>query len=293
MTDAKLTVVIFGAGGFIGATLDKLLRAKGHMVVALSRQECDMLDPGSVQQALERVPAPYSVVHAACLNRHEQDDFGALTKNVAMVENFTRSVRPGAVRCVVYLSSTDVYGDAPVTPITENTLLAPGGYYALSKYNNESLLMRSGQLDCPVTVLRLPGIFGPHDRGRSILGMFARKVMRGELITIFGDGSTRRDFVLVNDLCEIIRRFLICPVPAVFNVANGRSMELMEILQILSALSGKNLNVIMAAAGVRSNDLVFNVTRLQEALGDMRMTPFEEGARRLLDFLNHKNEKLL
>ena len=289
MSAAKLTVVIFGAGGFIGATLANQLKVEEYSVAALSRQVCDMLDPGSVQQALEHVPIPYSVVHAACLSRHEQDDFGALTKNVAMVENFLRAARPGAVRSLVYLSSTDVYGDAPVNPITENTSLAPAWYYALSKYTNESLLMRSGQLDCPVTVLRLPGIYGPHDRGRSILGMFARKVVHCELITIYGNGSTQRDFVLVSDLCEIIRRFLICPVPGVFNVANGRSMELMEILKVLSALSGKKLNVTMAAARVRSNDLVFNVTRLQEALGDMRMTPFEEGARRLLDFLNDEN----
>ena len=293
MSDLKLTVVIFGAGGFIGATLAKQLKAEGHAVVALSRQVCDMLDPGSVQRTLEHVPTPYSVVHTACLSRHEQDDFGALTKNVAMVENFIRVIRPGSVRSVVYLSSTDVYGDAPLNPITENTMLAPAWYYALSKYTNESLLMRSGQLDCPVTVLRLPGIYGPYDRGRSILGMFARKVVSGDRITIYGDGSTQRDFVLVSDLCEIIRRFLICPVPGVFNVANGRSLRLMDILQTLSALSGKKLNVAMAPEGSRSHDLVFDVSRLQAALGGLVMTPFQEGARRLLDFLKDESEKPL
>jgi len=293
MSDPKLTVVIFGAGGFIGATLANQLKAEGYAVVALSRQVCDMLNPGSVQRALECVPIPYSVVHAACLSRHEQDDFGALTKNVAMVENFIRAARPGAVRSVVYLSSTDVYGDAPVIPITEDTLLAPAWYYALSKYTNESLLMRSGQLDCPVTVLRLPGIYGPRDRGRSILGMFARKVVHGELITIYGDGSTQRDFVLVTDLGEIIRHFLVRPVPGVFNVANGRSLRLMDILQTLSVLSGRKLNVSMAPAGARSHDLIFDATRLQEALSGMAMTPFQEGALRLLNFLEDENEKSL
>ena len=287
----RLNVVIFGAGGFIGSTLATTLTAQGHEVAALSRKVCDMLDPESVQRALDGVKTPYSVVHTACLSRHEQDDFGALTKNVAMVENFLRAAKPGAVRSVVYLSSTDVYGDAPALPVTEETLVSPAWYYGLSKYNNESLLLRSGQLDCPVTVLRLPGIYGPKDRGRSILGMFARKVLNREPITVYGDGSTQRDFVLVGDLCRIISRFLAGPVTDVFNVATGESLRLLDILHTLSDLSDRELNLTMAEARARSNDLVFDIARLKAALGGLEMTPFRQGARQLLDFLINEQAK--
>lgn len=284
------TVVIFGAGGFIGATLASHLESKGCRVVALSRSVCDMLDPIAVKNALDGISANYSVVHTACLSRHEEDDFGALKKNVAMVENFIRAHRPDRVESVVYLSSTDVYGNAPQIPVTEQTLVSPEGYYGISKYSNECLLLRSGQIGCPVTALRLPGIYGANDRGRSIMGMFARRVLKEEEVTIFGDGSTKRDFVLVDDLCRIIERILIAPTTGVFNVANGASLELKDILDTLSAVSGKKLNLVMAEAGSRSNDLVFDTSELQNMLGHIEMTPFSEGARILIDHLTGKSK---
>jgi len=129
-----------------------------------------------------------------------------------------------------------------------------------------------------VTCLRLPGIYGPTDQGHSMLGMFARRVLRGQELTVFGDGSTLRDFVLVTDLCRIIETVLTHPRHGVLNVATGQSMKLLDILRLLATKAGVSLGLRFAPPGPRSHDLVFDTSALSAVVGEgFNMTPLSEG----------------
>ncbi|MBU1231071.1 MAG: NAD(P)-dependent oxidoreductase [Proteobacteria bacterium] len=279
-------VLVFGAGGFIGSTAARHLRAAGWNVTALSRQDCDLTDAEAVARVFAQRRSPCRVLLCGCVSRHFEDTFGTLVKNVAMVENFLRAVKPGQVESCVYLSSTDIYGNRPAVPVTEATAALPEFYYGASKLTNEMLLLRSGLADFPVAALRLPGIYGPTDQGHSMLGMFARRVLRGQELTVFGDGGTLRDFVLVTDLCAVMERLLGRPHHGVLNVATGKSMRLLDILNLLAATAGRELNLRHAPAGARSHDLVFDTAALRSAVGDdLTMTPLAEGARILIDSL--------
>jgi len=162
----------------------------------------------------------------------------------------------------------------------------PEFYYGVSKLANETLLLRAGLTDFPVTALRLPGIYGPTDNGHSILGMFARRVLRGQELTVFGDGGTLRDFVLVTDLCAIIEALFERPHHGVLNVATGHSMKLLDILNLLAATAGRELVLRYAPAGQRSHDLVFDNAALVAALGgELRLTPLAQGVGILIDSL--------
>jgi UDP-glucose 4-epimerase len=286
MSQKHKDVLVFGAGGFIGSNAVAYLRDQGWNALAYSRQDCDLTDAETVKKVFAQRTQPCRVLLCGCVSRHFEDSFATLVKNIAMVENFMRAVQPGQVLSCVYLSSTDIYGNHPALPITEGTAALPEFYYGASKLANETLLLRAGLADYPVTCLRLPGIYGPTDQGHSMLGMFARRVLRGQELTVFGDGSTLRDFVLVTDLCAIIESLLERPHHGMLNVATGQSMKLLDILHLLAKTAGCGLNLRYAPPGPRSHDLVFDNNALAAALGDtLSMTPLAEGARILIDSL--------
>ncbi|MBI5519254.1 MAG: NAD(P)-dependent oxidoreductase [Desulfovibrio sp.] len=292
MSQEHRDVLVFGAGGFIGSTAVRHLRENGWNPVAYTRQDCDLTDADAVKRVFAQRTAPCRVLLCGCVSRHFEDSFATLVKNIAMVENFVRAVAPGQVLSCVYLSSTDIYGNRPALPITEDTAALPEFYYGASKLANETLLLRAGLVDFPVACLRLPGIYGPTDQGHSMLGMFARRVLRGQELTIFGDGSTLRDFVLVTDLCRVIEALLDRPHHGVLNVATGSSMTLLDIMQLLAKTSGRELNLRHAPPGPRSHDLVFHTGALVAALGGhFSMTPLDEGAKILIASLLAEAEK--
>lgn len=276
-------VVVFGAGGFIGNALSAYLKRGGREVISLTRTECDMLSPEQVSGAISRLPVPCPVVLCSCISRHKEDSFNSFTKNTQMIENFVRAASPGKVMQTIYLSSTDVYGDAPELPITEKTAIRPNGYYGLSKFACEQILFHHAARIGSVSALRLPGIYGPNDMGRSILGMFTRRIIAGQEVTVFGDGSTMRDFVLVEDLCKLIQVLLERPYHGVLNVAKGESLRLDEILKLISLHSGSKLNIVHAQPGKRSSDLVFNVPVLSRVAPSVVFTPLHEGIERLVE----------
>lgn len=282
------TVLIFGANGFIGQALTAHLRAAGHAVLAPRRAECDLLDAESVARTLDALPDGASLVHCASISRRQEESYAAFLKNIAMVEHVVLAAKPGRLRSVVYLSSTDVYGDGPACPITEDTPFAPSGYYGTSKLTCEKFWYHQGAMDCPVTSLRLPGIYGAGDKGGSMLGMFARRIAKGDGLTLFGDGSTLRDFVLVQDLCQLIERLLEQPWHGALNVATGRSTPLLEILHILARTLGRELSLTYAPPGPRSSHLIFDTTALARAVPGMAFTPITLGAPSLAEDLRRE-----
>lgn len=276
-------IAIFGAGGFIGNALAGFLEKRGRRVFAFNRADCDMLDPVEVRQTMDALPCPCIVVLCCCISRHRDDSYNAFSKNTLMIENYVNAASAGSVLQTIYLSSTDVYGDAPVLPISEETAIRPNGYYGLSKFACEQILFHNMEKTGQVTALRLPGIYGPNDMGRSILGMFTRNIIHGKEITVFGDGSTLRDFVLVDDLCRLIALLTDRPYQGVINVAGGESLPLKDILELIAKQANRPLNVNHAPPGKRSNDLVFDVPVLSEIAPSVNFTPLNEGIRFLVE----------
>lgn len=281
-------VLILGGGGFIGQALAGRLRLAGHEVLAPTRADCDLLDAASVRRTLDALPPGASLVHCACISRRQEESYPVFLKNIAMVQNVIEAAQPGRLRSLVYLSSTDVYGDGPRLPITEDTPFAPSGYYGTSKLTCEKLLCHQGALDCPVASLRLPGIYGPGDRGRSMLGMFARRIDTGETMTVFGDGATLRDFVLVDDLCRLIEGLVAAPWHGTLNVATGKSTALLDILRGLAQTLGRKLVLDFAPPGPRSRDLVFDTRALCAVAPQIEFTPIARGLALLAEDLRRE-----
>ncbi len=279
--DSPPLVVVFGSAGTIGAPLCGYLQRSGLQVMGVSHAQCDLLDPKATRELVQGLPAQATVVFTSVINRWKEDSFAAMTRNLAMVENLAVPAR-GRIRAMVYLSSVDVYGRFPRLPLREDSPVLPESYYALAKFAGERLMIRSLQPDCPVAVLRLPGVYGKGPGERSVLGSFLEKVLNRTPITIFGDGSILRDFVFVDDVCEIIRRLVLQPRPGTFNLATGTSLPLREVLATLGRVLEQAPDLRFAPPqGDSAGDLTFDITGLELAFPGWTATSLAAGAGQL------------
>lgn len=276
--DSAPPVVVLGSTGTIGASLCSYLGRDGIPFLAVPRSRCDLLDAQATRQLVRDLPPGCTVVFTAVINRWKDDSFQALAGNLAMVEHFAEPAR-GRIGSLIYLSSVDVYGRSPALPIHEGTRPEPESYYAIAKYAAERLLLRALAPHCPVTLLRLPGVYGKDGGERSILGSFLKKVLYGEPITVLGDGSVLRDFVFVDDVCDLILRLARAPRPGTLNVATGTSLPLLEVLATLGRVLGKQPILQFAPpSGASAGDLVFDVAGLGIAFPDWTATPLAAGS---------------
>jgi len=270
-------VVILGHTGFIGQTLYRRFKADGVPVMGASSEECNLLDSESVNMFFSNIPEKADVVFCSVINRHTDDSVQSLHNNIDMVENFIRCARGKRLRSLVYLSSVDVYGRFPDLPINENTALNPSGYYGLSKLCAEFLLKCSG-IDCPMTILRLPGIYGWGDRGKSIIGLFVERLYHREAITLSGDGRVLRDYVAVGDLCRIVKSLTEKPKTITLNLATGKSLALKEIVRTIGEIVGYAPDIkYMAKDENSAGDLVFDIRALCTEFKNIQLTDFRNG----------------
>src|SRR5205814_1918412 len=141
---------------------------------------------------------------------------------------------------VVYASSAAVYGNHEQLPIEESAPVEPKSPYAVDKYGSELHARIASQLHhIPTVGLRFFNVYGPRQDPRSpysgVISIFAERLLRGEPIEIFGDGSQTRDFVFVRDvvaaLIAAMKRAEESPAPlcAVYNVCTGTETSIMAM----------------------------------------------------------------
>lgn len=271
---------LLGRRSFIGGALERHLLGAGVSVVGASSQDCDLLDEHSTRRFVASLPPGGRLVVCATINKHVDDSFAAFVKNTRMIEHVVIAAADAELGGVVFLSSVDVYGLTPAVPITERTVPAPARYYGAAKLACEALLKRPGALRCPVTVLRLPGVYGAGDGGRSVVGGLLARLLEGLPITVRGGGAVRRDYVHVDDVCAVIAAVLDLRLDGVLNVATGESRPIRDIVDVLADAAGVTPRVIEGPGDPGgTGDLVFDTTAFRAAVPRARMRGLPAGAR--------------
>jgi len=157
-------------------------------------------------------------------------------------------------------------------------LPSPANYYDISKVACEALLTMPGAIDCPVTVLRLRGIYGPGDRGESLVGRFLNQMRAIDSVDIFGDGSTKRDLAAIEDINIVVEGILNKPMNGRLNIATGHSLSVREIVETIASTAGLTPEINYGPLDVSTpKDLEFDTRALNDWLPGLRFTNFAEG----------------
>ena len=129
-----------------------------------------------------------------------------------------------------------VYGTFEDESVTEDSACNPLGIYGALKFGGEKLVIAYHQVfGLPYTIVRPSALYGERCVSRRVIQIFVERVMRGEPVTVFGDGSDRLDFTYVADLVQGLLRVIghEASRSQVFNLTYGEARSLMDIVAVL------------------------------------------------------------
>lgn len=237
----KKTVVVIGAGGFVGRSLQPALQAAGFEVVPLARGDADVTDAGRL---LERAQPAEAVIHLAFpTSRARRENQPEESRRLA--ESGTANALALAEACgarqFVLASSGKVYGRPVSLPIQEDNPTAPTGFLGELKLLQEQIT-RSGTRQIGSTSLRLFNLYGPDAPGEFLMPRLLAG-FRDSQPLILGELDHRRDWIHIQDACAaFVAAVRSPPQPGEFrplNVGSGKSASVRDLCGILAALSGR------------------------------------------------------
>ena len=141
----------------------------------------------------------------------------------------------------VYASSSSVYGDNVSLPMKEDALPQPVSPYGVTKLAAEQLCyLYHVNHGVPAVSLRYFTVYGPRQRPDMGFHKFLRATLRGEAITLYGDGEQTRDFTFVADAVTATVAAATRGVPGrVYNIGGGSRVTLKDVLEMIGRVSGR------------------------------------------------------
>jgi UDP-glucose 4-epimerase len=266
-----MKVLVTGSSGFIGTNLMKLL---GHRGVPFDLQTGQ--DLGSRYGIEARMAGCSAVVHLAAETGVEQ----SIQKPEVSLDNVTNIQR--LLECcrqnnvALFMASTaGALSGAPRSP------------YAASKLAGEaycSAYAYSYQLR--TTVLRFGNVYGPWSgQKQTAIPALCRSLLDGIPFQLYGDGSQRRDFVYVEDLCRGIIKAVDTGAEGQFNLASGKLVRLDKVIETLVKVSGFQLDVIpMRARGGEAVPEKIDISGAVEEFGFSPSTGLADGLKQTWDW---------
>ena len=304
------TVLALAAAGAEVRVLDALVPEHGgnprnisewHPSSGVEVTVGDISDSDLVARLLDGVDVVFNIAGQVSHLESMVDPLRDLDINVRSQLVFletVRRVRPDAV--VVHTSTRQVFGRPRYQPVDEEHPAVPRDINGVDKLAGEFYHRLYGTVHGIRTVsLRLTNVYGPRQDlrkpGLGFLPVFVSRVLRGEPLQVFGDGSQQRDCVHVDDVVEVLarsataaRRGAVAP-GEYFNVGHRQSLALAEIAGVMSELGGGRSPVVHTPwpedlTRIDIGGFSGDYTKVSRSLGWESSIGFPEGMSRTLDF---------
>lgn len=268
-------VVLLGARGFIGAAINRRLRAVRVPVLELSSRELDLAAPGAADKAASLLKPDDSVVMLAALTPDKGRGAAAMLRNLTMMQQFCEVLAKTGCKHLVYFSSDAVYGLGPAL-VTEETPAAPQDLYGVMHRARE--IMASEMAGVPVLVLRPTLVYGVDDTHNAYgPNGFRRAAQKDGRIQLFGNGEETRDHIHVDDVAELTYRCLLRCLAGTLNIATGTSKSFYQVAELVAKQYDHVIEIVCAR---RTNPVThrhYDVKNLVKEFPDFRFTTLADG----------------
>ena len=296
-----MRVLITGGAGFIGSHVVEQLIEQGHQVYVYDLPGTDhrikhedavfipgtILDLEALREAMVSKDAVYHLAAIADVNEVFEDPTYAETVNVRGTINVLEAARRSEVPRVIYGSTTWVYSDADTEVVDEDTPIRPPSHlYTATKLTSEYYCACYDNLyGVAATILRYGIPYGPRSRDAAVIPMFVGKALRGEPLTIAGDGSQYRQFVYVEDLAAG-NALALKPVAMhrTYNLDGAEKIAIRQIAEtIRNIIGGVEIQYVEGRPGDFRGKIGVS-RRAKEELDWEPKVSFEDGLRRYIDW---------
>ncbi len=246
-----MKVLVTGGAGFIGSHLVDRLIQLGHEVAVIDNlvtgyrhnlnpcakfYETSLLDP-ELYEIFQR-EKPDIVSHHAAQNDVRRSNtnpvFDAQYNIIGSIRLIQCCIEYGVKKVIYASSGGTVYGEPTYLPVDEAHPIAPISPYGISKHTVEHyLFLASVNAGLDYTVLRYANIYGPRQHphgGAGVIAIFAESMLKGKPPTIFGDGSSTRDYLFISDAIEANLLALSDGAREIYHVSSGIEVSLNELV---------------------------------------------------------------
>ena len=308
--------LVTGGAGFIGSHIVHTLLEQGESVRVfdnfstgkrenledLTRQfrgdrfeilEGDLRDSSRLEEAVRGIEVIFHEAAFVSVPQSMDEPQACFDVNISGTSRLFDLARAASVRRVVVASSAAIYGDSDALPLVEETLPQPLSPYAVSKRVDEMYAeLFTNSFGLEGVALRYFNVYGPRQRPDSMYAaavpIFARRLLDGKSVTVYGDGGQTRDLINVHDVVRanlIASKHLKAP-GKIFNICTGMETRILDLLDVMYELVPDSPAPQFAAP--RAGDIYRSVGSPQKAadiMGFRAEVSLVDGLKETLDWM--------
>lgn len=303
--------LVVGANGFLGSHVVDSLCALGHEVSAFdrfSRREPrfvadgvriirgDFLNNQDIACAVKGQDEVFHFLSATTPLTAQHDPTIDVRVNIMQsIELFAACARAGVRR--VHFASTGgaIYGGGSDKPLGEDSPTLPKSPYAIGKLTLERYLEYFKlEVGLDYRVLRISNPYGPRqnpDKPQGLIPIVLRRVLRGENVLQYGDGTMIRDYIYVEDLAKMIEASLLgAGSHTTYNLGSGIGTSVREILALIREVTGRDFRIVrQQTPPTFVNQVVLDTSRFTADFGLPHVIDPREGISRTWELLRAQN----
>ncbi|PLR29144.1 NAD-dependent epimerase/dehydratase family protein [Chimaeribacter arupi] len=273
------TILLIGGSGFIGANLIEFFSKEDYRIINFSRSPgkiknenvIDILGDCKDTDILNDIFSNYHID----LVLHTLTSFSAMdvfescqnltATNLASFIDLTLIMHKYKVNKIIYVSSGgSIYGTSD-SAIKEDHQLAPVSFYGWMKEASESYLAYASRIhpEFKYLILRPANVYGKYQKLDKIIGVTLKNAQRGIPMNIYGDVNTKKDYIHIDDFCEIVYGLVSKNSwNEVYNIASGVGTSTKEILEYAQEITGKKISI--SIKNPKMGDVSFNVLNVDK-----------------------------
>ena len=315
-----MKILVTGAAGFIGSHLCESL-VKEHEVVGLDNF-CDFYDIKIKRNNLHELAKfdNFQIIKADIRNKSELEDIFSHHKfdiiihlaamagvrpsiadpvlytevNINGTVNLLEQCKKHSIKKFIFASSSSVYGNNKKIPFAESDSVDfPISPYAATKKAGELICHTYHHLEqISIICLRFFTVYGPRQRPDLAIHKFAQKILADEVIPVFGDGSTKRDYTHIDDIIDGILRSINFVNNGyryeIFNLGESQTISLSEMIETIEKVLGKTAQKEFLPLQPGDVDQTFaEISKAKKLLGYNPKTDFEDGVDKFVEWIRN------
>ncbi len=260
----------------------------------------DFLNPADVEKALQDIDFVFHLVGTTLpISSNENPVFDIESNVVGTIHLLQACVRHRLKKVVFSSSGGTVYGQPNRLPIQEDDPTNPICSYGVTKLTVEKYLQLLYHLHgLDYTILRIANCYGKNQKvtgAQGAIGVFLSHIMQGKPITIWGDGSTTRDYVHVEDVADaFVKALTQSSKYRVFNIGTGVGTSLRDLLDKMERITSMKPRVEYVTGRVADVPLnILDSRRAQEHMGWRFKIDCETGLRKTWTWLTGKEAQVV